>query len=101
MKTNLAFFFKTFLLGTLSSAVLCGILGKFLDIIEGGMSAHQIWPTWLLGIVLGLMFGALISAIIAIIMIITKKTNLMKSIILSAVISVLIVVIGFFLLIKL
>ena len=96
MKTNLIFFIKSLLLGTIFSAIAGGIFLQIDDMIRGDDYAHRMMPDWLLGLLLGAVCGAIASIIVSLILIAVKKNNLFLSCSISTIVTVVFIFILFF-----
>lgn len=80
MKSNLLFVIKSLLLGPLAASAISGLLLGILEVVNHSQAAHQLWPDWLLGIVLGAMLGIVVALITSLILVGMKKQNLRRSI---------------------
>jgi len=76
MKTNISFFLKSVLFGTLSASVFSALVLGINEAIRHNTAAHQLWPDWLSGAVFGAIGGVVIAILIAAIMLIAKKQNI-------------------------
>jgi cation transporter-like permease len=96
MKEKIIFLLKAVLFGTLSSAILNGIIMGVDEAINNNSHPHQIFPSWMIGVMFGGVLGAISSLILAIIQIITKKQNIIFISIASAILPAFVVFVAFY-----